>query len=109
MFSQVERLHTTQDILFCLRQGKRRSFDLVQCSYLPKADKLGRVTVIVDTKVSKKAVMRNLLKRRARAILRTIGLPHGDLVIRLRPGTDKLEFQELERQIKSCLIPLIPR
>ena len=62
--------------------------------------------MIVDTKVSKRAVIRNLLKRRVRAILRAAALPSGDIIIRLRPTAKDTPFADLQQQVQKCLSQL---
>lgn len=103
MFPQAQRLGSSQDIFFVLRKGRRCAAPAVTCSFVEKSATLGRVTVIVSTKVSKKAVTRNLLKRRVRAILHSRPLPSGDLVVRVDKKAVPLEFMELKNQLTQCL------
>jgi len=103
VFPRAQRLQTTQDILTVLRKGTRRSTGVVACSFYAKPGSLSKITVIVDSKVAKNATMRNLLKRRVRAFLRSITLPEGDLVIRLHKGAPELSYSELISQIQKCL------
>jgi ribonuclease P protein component len=103
VFPRAERLRTTKDILQVFRKGQRLSRGVVSCSFLKKTGTLVRVTVIVDTKVSKKAVVRNLLKRRVRAILAGLALPTGDIIIRLYKGADEVGFSLLTDQVRQCL------
>jgi ribonuclease P protein component len=108
VFPQDQRLHDTADIIASLRRGVRASLGPVTCSLLRKAGTLSRVTVIVDTKVSKKATERNLLKRRVRAILHEATLPTGDLVVRVYPQARDLPFSSLHNQVTQCLKRLSP-
>ena len=103
MFAQERRIRTTRDIISVLRRGNRRSLGVVACSFLRKPATLSRVAVIVDNKVSKKAVVRNLLKRRVRAVLEQHSLPSGDIIIRLYKGADALSFEQLQEQVLQCL------
>jgi ribonuclease P protein component len=64
---------------------------------------LNRSAIIVDTKVSKRATMRNLLKRRVRSVLHSLSLPGGDLVIRLHKGAELLDFPTLREHLLACL------
>jgi|WetSurMetagenome_2_1015567.scaffolds.fasta_scaffold472699_2 ribonuclease P protein component len=59
------------------------------------------VTVVVGVAVSKKAVERNLLKRRLRAILRGCAVP---LVVIARPQALHLSFRELTAACERALI-----
>ena len=103
MFPRAQRVRSTKDIVQIFRKGQKASRGVVSCSFLKKPGTLSRVTVIVDTKVSKKAVVRNLVKRRARSILADQSLPVGDVIIRLYKGADLVSFILLTEQIKQCL------
>ncbi len=76
---------------------------MISCTFLPKPGTLGAVTVIVDTKVARNAVTRNLCKRRIRASLRERGLPQGMLIVRLLKGAAELSSTELIGQLDQCL------
>ena len=66
-----------------------------------------RYTVVVSSRVSKKAHERNTLKRRVREILRKLGKGMGfcgwDVVVLCRGGALLLTYSELEREIKLIL------
>ena len=64
---------------------------------------LNRSAIIVDTKVAKRAVVRNLLKRRVRQILQESALPGGDLVIRLHKGSQDLKYPAFREHVLACL------
>lgn len=65
-----------------------------------------RFGVVVGLKVHKKAVRRNLVKRRIREILRT-NLPKikpgYDVMVMTQPKSVETEYTELETQVLSCL------
>jgi len=103
VFSRPNRLRRGADIITVLRKGRRQNAPAVTCSFIAKPATLGRIAVIVDTKVSKRAVVRNLIKRRVRSIVRELGLPQGDLVIRVWKGGDALSFDQLHQQVRQCL------
>jgi len=103
MFPKEQRLKKSQEIITVLRKGTRRNAPVVACSFLSRPGTVTRTAVIVGTKVSKLAVVRNLCKRRVRAILEAATLPEGDLVIQLRPGSQNLSFDQLQAQVTQCL------
>ena len=103
MFARAQRLAATPEILTVLRRGDRVYRGAVSCYFLPKPAKVGRVTVIVSKEISKKAVERNLLKRRTREILKTLTLPQGDLVVRFQKGAATLTYDELRNLVMKCL------
>ena len=65
-----------------------------------------RVGVVVSRKVSKKAVERNQIKRRLRALVGDF-LPlinsHYDLIITARPSILKKSYQEIAQDLKKLL------
>lgn len=68
-----------------------------------------KVGIVVSQKVSKRAVVRNRLKRQVRAIL--AGLipdfkPHLWVVINLRPGAEQCEYGEFLRELKQIFTQL---
>ena len=65
-----------------------------------------RITVIISKKTAKLAVDRNLVKRRARAVLRELPLPSGDLAISLFNGSPALTYQQLHQALSICLAKL---
>lgn len=103
MFPKERRLRKSADIILVLRKGRRYKVPALTCYFLAKPGTLGRVGVIVDTKVSKKAVVRNLLKRRIRTVLESNGIPEGDLVIRVAHGAAETTFEELSQQLGPVL------
>jgi ribonuclease P protein component len=103
MFPREQRLRRSSDVITTLRKGKRFSCGPLTCSFIPKPDKLSRVTVVVDTKVSKLAVVRNLVKRRIRSALHNHTLPAGDLVIRAYPAVVVLPYSQINYLVEQCL------
>ena len=104
MFPRDQRIRTSRDILQVLRRGDRRSNGAIACSFLSKPGTITRIGVIVDSKVSKRAVVRNLVKRRVRAILQQrASLPVGDIIIRAYKGAETLEFSRISEHIEQCL------
>jgi ribonuclease P protein component len=103
MFPKEQRLKKSPEIIAVLRKGTRRNAPVVACSFLRRPGTVTRTAVIVGIKVSKRAVIRNLCKRRVRAILMASQLPQGDLIIQLRPGAQDLSFDQLLSQVSQCL------
>lgn len=61
-------------------------------------------TVVVSSKVAKKAVLRNKLKRRMRHIIKKI-LPSAQkglgIIVILKKGVEKLDFWEMGKELKD--------
>jgi ribonuclease P protein component len=103
MFPSEQRIHTGKNVLHVLRRGERRSFACVTAHFLAKPGSLVQAAVVIDSKVAKHAVTRNLMKRRVRAYLQNRGLPQGRLIIRLSKGAPDLSYSELIGNVERCL------
>ncbi len=103
MFPRAQRIRASRDILAVFRRGERARTGPVSLFYLPLLGGETRVTVIADKKVSKKAVVRNQVKRQVRAILQQADLPPGLLIARCFSGSETLPFNELRSSVLRCL------
>jgi len=65
--------------------------------------------IVVNTKVSKKATVRNLLKRRIRAIMRPFlkNDNQNNYVIIVKPEAVKLSYQDLKKEILEKLEKIV--
>lgn len=70
MLKKINRLTKKKDIEVLMKQGKAVYFLFFIVKFRPNGLLLPRLTVVVSTKVSKKATKRNLIKRRIREIVR---------------------------------------
>ena len=95
------------------KAGKRtdsKSFFLKVTNLSPplknRDDFSSRFAFVTSAKVSKKAVVRNKLRRRARAIVYKL-LPEAKKDVAtmffFKPGAEKLNFKEIEEEIKEAL------
>lgn len=76
---------------------------------LPTQDELGQVGIVVSQKVSKRAVVRNRLKRQVRAIMRQFLpqlRPRLWVVINLRPGAEQCEYGDFLQELKQLFTQL---
>ncbi len=65
--------------------------------------------IVIGKKISKKAVVRNLVKRRIKAALRQLTnqiLPGRMVVIGCRSGITQCEYPEILRELKKILVAL---
>jgi ribonuclease P protein component len=106
MFAKNNRLRKTKEIDLVFKQGKS-AFEKALGIKTKKNDLSNtKITVLVSVKVSKKAVERNLLKRRIRAALReNISNFKGsyDLVVVTQPSAKNLDYVEIQQTIKKLL------
>lgn len=86
------------------KKGKIFSSDYLYIKTLPIPEKHSTFAFVVSSKVAKKAVERNKLKRRARHIVWKMmpeikkGL---SIIIFFKKGVEKMNFSELEKEIKT--------
>ena len=107
------RLRRRQDFQRVYQQGKRYQqvhLTLRSLRHLPDPDTENlpatRFGISVSTKVSKKAVVRNLLKRQVKAALRQL-LPRitsgWSVAIGIRPSAKGCEYVEIVRELEQLL------
>jgi ribonuclease P protein component len=107
------RLRRRQDFQLVYQQGKRFQLDRLtlrswqhQPNFPTENLPATRFGISVSQKVSKKAVVRNLLKRRVKAALRQL-LPQirsgWSIVIGVRPSAQGCEYDEILRELKQLL------
>jgi ribonuclease P protein component len=87
-----------------LKKGKIFSSDCLYIKTLPISEKHSIFAFVVSSKVAKKAVERNKLKRRARHIIKKM-LPKIEkglgVIIFFKKGVEKMTFSELEKEIND--------
>ena len=111
MLAAQNRLRKTKDIELIFQKGKKAFSQFFLVRYLPNQKPYSRFAVVVSNKVSKRAVQRNLLKRRVREILRASlsQLPVGlDLVVLVSPkiinsSKEILSFEKIKVNLLQTL------
>ncbi len=93
MFPKKHRLAKNKDVRQTFARGRSFFNTFFRIKYRKKAERPLRITVVVSTKVSKKAVLRNRLKRIVRELLKkNIELLEiGDYVVEPRKLVGKKE------------------
>ncbi len=104
MLPKKLRVHRRKDILFVLRRGRSVSLGIGTARI--KENSLGhpRATVIVSNAVSKKATVRNTIKRRVREALRKEFLPHlqsFDVIIIAKSQAVNASYQQIVAELES--------
>jgi ribonuclease P protein component len=98
------RLKKRNDFDKAFRKGWKFKEDFLSLRVAKNIFKKSRFGFIVSQKVSKKAVLRNKIKRRLRAIV-NMKLPkikNGlDIVLIANPGLEKKDFWELEEIVEN--------
>jgi len=87
MLPKQHRLHTDREIQRVYQKGRSARSDLFRVAWLESRSLTSRIAVVTSRKLSTKAVRRNLLKRRVRAIVHGLlsKLTRIDLVIQILP------------------------
>lgn len=105
MLPKSQRLRKTKEIELLFKKGKSVYLGALGLKAYPNQLNYPRFTILVNKKVSKKAVERNRLKRQLRAFLeielsKTLGF---DLIVICQPAALNLESAELIKQLKVTL------
>ena len=104
MFKQKSRLRLKKDIEAVFQKGKSIFSKNIGVKFLFNNSKNSRYLVVASKKISKKAVKRNLLKRRLRAAIQnnSLNFQSGfDVMIITRPGAQELKYKELELELMT--------
>lgn len=106
MFSRPHRLSKTRNVQDVLRHGRAFFSPTVNIKFLrkPESDTL-RFTVVVSAKVSKRAVVRNRVKRIFREEIKSLMdlMPKGDWVIFAKPAVANLDRPSLHEISRKAL------
>lgn len=100
----ADRLKKQKDFERVFKKGKGLKEDTLFLKFIPNSLLKNRFGIIVSQKVSKKAVVRNKIKRRMRAIIhkKTPQIKRGlDVVVATLPGTATKSFAELEKAVEE--------
>jgi len=79
---------------------------LLKLKYLANDQELSRLAIVVSTKVSRKAVLRNRLKRQLREIIRLNQKnikPGYDIIVSVNSQALNKNYQQLEKSIGTLL------
>lgn len=120
MLPKRHRLSTTQEFTRVYQRGRKAIsphlvLRILSFEFYPDGGQHGcqsaccRVGFVVSQKVSKRAVIRNQVKRRLRAAIATLikDLPsHLWIVVNVRPGSDQCNYDEFLRELRQLLIQL---
>ncbi len=106
MLKKNQRITDSKDFQTIYRRGRHNSNAFFSLNYLPNYYGVCRFGIVVNKKVAKKAIERNLLKRRIREILKlnydTI-VTGFDIIISTRPKTKEIPFSQLEKELLVLL------
>jgi len=102
MLRKDQRLKKKKDFDLVFKKGSGFKESFLILKFLPSHSGKNRFGIVVAQKVSKKAVARNKIKRRLRALIRAAEpqfKKRVDAVIVTLPGTEKKDWQEIKKAI----------
>jgi len=102
MLAKKHRLAKTTDIKSVFMRGRGFFNPLFNIKYVPGP--VFRLTVVVSTKVSKRAVVRNRIKRALREVVRLniSSFKAGDYAIIVKPSAEKVENIVLKERVLNA-------
>ncbi len=102
MLKRKHRLAKTKDVKQTFARGRGFFYPYFTLKYAKSGILLPRFTVVVSTKVSKKAVERNRIKRVIREYIRThlSGFVSGNYAIIVKPIASKLENKDIVKSLE---------
>lgn len=106
MLKKKHRLAKETDVKTAFAKGRSFFSPHFAVKFLKKPDAaVPRLTVVASTKVSKKAVVRNRLKRVARETVRKMlpDLKPGDYVLTIKPSATDLESKTFSAALQEFL------
>ena len=107
MLPEKNRLKKKKDFKEILKKGRGFKEDFLIAKIKKNEFKEARLGFIVSRKVSKKAVVRNRIKRRLREVAKLrIGeiKEHVDIVLIALPGTATKNFKEIKETMEKLLV-----
>ena len=108
MLQSQNRLKTDRDFKTVLKQGRSFYSSNIKMKLLKNGLSCNRFGFIIGTKISKKATIRNRIKRQVREIIRLKTkqgqLKFGfDVVLSLAAGLIDKEYQEIEKELGELI------
>lgn len=106
MLARPHRLTRARDIRQVLRSGRSRRGKTLLVRFVPHTGATARFAVVVSTKVSKKATVRNRLKRQIRDLLKRHlqRFPgRNDYLVSVVPQTPLPTYHDLQHDINALL------
>jgi ribonuclease P protein component len=100
------RLAKDKDFQRVFKQGKLASGEFIVIKFLKNNTKQTHIGFIVGSKVSKKANVRNLIKRRLRHAMKEFlrDLSKGfDIIVMVKPSIENKDFSEIKEDLRKIL------
>lgn len=107
MLPKRRRIADSKKILYIIRKGRKTingsiSFYILDEHYNGEPQD-SQLAIIISGKVTKKSVTRNKLRRQIFSIFEQYPLKNKSIVIRLLPGADKYDFEQIKVRLDKSL------
>lgn len=109
MLAKKNRLVKEKDFKETFRSGRSFFFKNLGIKAVKNKLEVNRYGIIISTKISKKAVERNKLKRQIRQIIKSLDkktISGFDLIIITLPGVINRDYFEIKKELKDGFIKL---
>jgi ribonuclease P protein component len=106
MLASIYRLSSPRDIARVFKRGRFAGDGGIQCKAAPNGQGHSRIVIVVSKKVSKKAVVRNRLRRRISGVIEPIWAtvaPGYDIVITVREDILALSVSNMTQIVSTSL------
>lgn len=103
MLKKIYRVTKDKEFQTIFRRGRYQSTAFFSINYLPNRQNLTRIGIVITKKITKKAVERNLIKRRVREIAREFHpriKPGFDLVIVTKKPLLDADYTKLKKDLE---------
>lgn len=100
------RLRRRSDIARCQQQGSKLYSKHFLLLVIPSETQESRLAIAVTTKIEKRSVVRNKIKRRLREIFRSVRHAFTqpiDMVVVARRGVQECDFDDYKREVLGAL------
>ena len=111
MLPKAARIRLTRDFERVFSARRSLSGRFVRMAFVSEIGSQSRLGIITSTKVSKKATIRNKLRRRVRSIIAPalpLLKPYVDIVVMCQPAAATASFKDFENDVRSCLHRIFP-
>lgn len=97
------RFHLQKDFDLMFKAGSSIRFDFALIKKIKKRNNYPRIAVVISKKIAKKAVLRNLIKRRLLAIFDKIGFRKSeyDILILIQKDISEINFDDILKNFES--------
>jgi ribonuclease P protein component len=109
MLKKPCRLTNNKDFQQVYRRGRNSTTPFFNIHALPNKAGITKIGIVASKKISKKAVVRNQIKRRVREISQEFYnklIPGQNIIITIKPNAVTIEFSKLREEIQKVFVKM---